>query len=262
MIPNKKYKIGLVLSGGGAKGFAHAGVLQALEEAGIRPDIIAGTSAGSIVGAFYAAGLSPKQICEEFIKHDKKDFLNLSGLRFGAGIFSHKDTLNFLQQSLPVQNFEDLQLPLRIVATDFDNGTYHVFDQGELAPRIMASCCVPIFFEPIVIDGVHYVDGGLFKNFPVSVIREECDFIIGVNVSPLVSEYKDNLKFIAERSYQYISKANTVDDKAACDLLIEVEEALKYGMFDLENALQIFEIGYQDIIRDIDNGTIDLSRMK
>ena len=70
MITNKKYKIGLVLSGGGAKGFAHAGVLQALEEAGIRPDIIAGTSAGSIVGAFYVAGLSPKQICEEFIKHD------------------------------------------------------------------------------------------------------------------------------------------------------------------------------------------------
>ncbi len=262
MKTKKPYRIGVVLSGGGAKGFAHAGVLQALEEAGIRPDIIAGTSAGSIVGAFYAAGLSPKQICEEFLKHEKREFMNIAGLRMGAGIFSHEDTLRFLQKSLPVQHFEDLKIPLRAVATDFDHGTYHVFDHGELAPRIMASSCVPIFFEPIVIDGTHFVDGGLFKNFPVSVIREECDFIIGVNVSPLISEYKESLKFIAERSYQYISKANTIDDKAACDVLIEVEEALKYGLFDLDNAWQIFEAGYQDIKQDIDNGVIDLSRFQ
>ncbi len=260
MKTKKKYRIGLALSGGGAKGFAHAGVLHALEEAGIVPDIIAGTSAGAIVGAFYAAGIPPRQICEEFLKHDRKDFMKFS--LFRAGLFSPQATIEFLQKTLPVQEFEELKIPLRVVATDFDHGTYHVFEHGELAPRVMASCCVPIFFEPIVIDGIHYLDGGLFKNFPVSVIRQECDMVIGVNVSPLVSEYKENIKFIAERSYQYISKANTLHDKAACDILIEIEEALNYGMFDLEQALTIFDIGYQDIKRDIDSGVIDLQRLR
>lgn len=254
-VPQPAYRIGLVLSGGGAKGFAHAGAIRALEEAGIRPDIIAGTSAGAIVGACYAAGLSPEQICREFLKHEKTDFMKVAFPR--NGFFSTAATEAFFRETIPAKRIEDTSIPLRVVATDFDHGRMQVFSEGELAPRLMASACVPIFFQPVEIDGTHYVDGGLFKNFPVSVIRDECRYIIGINVSPILPEYRNSIRFIAERSYHYMSKANSVADKQLCDCLVEIEEALKYGMFDLDKTMEIFELGYQDMKHEIEGGLLD-----
>jgi NTE family protein len=101
-----------------------------------------------------------------------------------------------------------------------------------------------------VINGVHYVDGGLFHNFPVSIIREECDKIIGVNVSPLVPQkYKQTIFHIAERSYHYMFRANTLEDREMCDMLIEAEEFGMYKTFDLENVDQIVKIGYAAAMR-------------
>lgn len=86
------------------------------------------------------------------------------------------------------KNIEDLQIPLVVVATDLDNGESHEFRSGPIVEAVTASCSIPIIFSPVVINGVHYVDGGLFHNFPVSIIREECERIIGVNVSPLIPQ--------------------------------------------------------------------------
>jgi len=110
---------------------------------------------------------------------------------------------------------------------------------------VTASCSIPILFSPVLIGGIHYVDGGLFRNFPVSVIREECERVIGVNVSPLIPQkYKQTLFHIAERSYHYLFRANTMEDREMCDVLIETEQFGQYKTFDLENVDEISGIGY------------------
>ena len=116
---------------------------------------------------------------------------------------------------------------------------------GPIVEAVTASCSIPIIFTPVVINGIHYVDGGLFHNFPVSIIREECERIIGVNVSPLIPQkYKQTLIHIAERSYHYMFRANTLEDREMCDVLIEAEEFGMYKTFDLENVAVISNIGY------------------
>ena len=109
---------------------------------------------------------------------------------------------------------------------------------------------MPIVFSPVLINGVHYVDGGLFRNFPVSTIRDECEYVIGVNVSPLIPQrYKQTLLHIAERTYHYVFKANAIEDRELCDILIEAKEVALYKTFDLENINQISEIGYEAAVK-------------
>ncbi|WP_286083454.1 patatin-like phospholipase family protein, partial [Parabacteroides goldsteinii] len=141
-------------------------------------------------------------------------------------------------------------IPMIVVATDLDNGESHEFSSGPIVEAVTASCSIPIIFSPVVINGVHYVDGGLFHNFPVSIIRDRCERVIGVNVSPLVPQkYKQTIFHIAERSYHYMFRANTLEDREMCDVLIEAEEFGMYKTFDLENVEQIARIGYDAAIR-------------
>ena len=238
------YKLGLALSGGGAKGFAHLGVFELLDECHLKPDIISGTSAGSIMGAFYADGYSPREIMELFSGREFFEFAQLQIPK--SGLFDTSRFRNFLKTYLRAKRIEELQIPLVIVATDLDHGLSKEFREGPLVEAITASCSMPIIFSPVEIDGVHYVDGGLFRNFPVSTIREECERIIGVNVSPLVPHrYKQTLFHIAERSYHYMFQANTMEDRELCDVLIEAKEFGLYKTFDLENVKLISQIGYE-----------------
>lgn len=247
----KQYKLGLALSGGGAKGFAHCGALQALEEFGLKPDIIAGTSAGSVVGALYAAGNSPIDICLAFMGKEFSNFVKF--LVPKAGFFDHSPFEAFLMQYLKAKRFDELQIPLYVVASDLDHGKSVVFKEGELGKCILASCCVPVIFNPVEIDGVHYVDGGIFRNFPVTPIRDICEEVIGINVSPLISaDYKQNILSIAQRSYHFMFKSNMLEDKKLCDILVEVEEAQQYSTFDLENIHQIFKLGYEDTVHTLE----------
>jgi len=239
-----KYNIGLALSGGGVKGFAHAGALMALEEEGIKPDIISGTSSGAVVGALYSAGHSPVDICNLFKNKEFNDFVEFTIPK--SGIFSTAGFLKFLKDNIKYKNLEDLPIPLFVVATNLDIGESMIFREGELHKRVMASACVPVLFNPIDINGVKYVDGGIFKNFPVSPIREICNTVIGINASPLVSEkYSKNIVGIAERSYHFMFRANTIEDKRMCDVLVEVESVMQYRTFDLNKVDVIFWQGYQ-----------------
>jgi NTE family protein len=239
----KTYKLGYALSGGGSKGFAHLGVIQALTEYGLKPDLISGTSAGAFAGVLYADGHSPKDILTFFEKKAFREFAEFTIPK--AGFFKNTRFNDFLKRHLKARTFEELQIPLHVVTTDIEKGESRVFNSGPLIHTIIASCTVPIIFTPVQIDGRHYVDGGLFKNFPVSVIRKKCDKIIGVNVSPLtVSEYKDSLKYIAERSFHYMSTSNTLLDRNLCDYLIESSQLSKYSMFDLDHVEEIYELGY------------------
>lgn len=238
-----KYSIGLVLSGGGVKGFAHAGALKALEERGIIPDIIAGTSAGAVVAALYAGGNSPHKIVELF---NDRAFNNLVELNIPKnGFFKPTGFIQLLKANIKARTFEELSIPIKVVSTNLDDGRYEVFSKGELIKKVTASACVPIIFNPMEINGKLYADGGIFKNFPVSIIRNECKIIIGINASPLVTEkYSKNIIGIAERSYHFMFRANTLEDKKMCDILVEVESAMQFKTFDLDKVEVIFQMGY------------------
>jgi len=252
----KPCELGIALSGGGAKGFAHLGVFKLLEKCGITPDIISGTSAGSLAGVLYADGYTSDEIKEIFKGKEFNEFASIQIPK--AGLFDMSRMKSFLQKHLRAKNIEDLKIPLVIIATDLDNGVSREFRHGPIKEAVMASCCVPIIFSPVEINGIHYVDGGLFRNFPVSNIRQECERIIGVNVSPLIpSKYKQTIWHIAERSYHYMFRANTLEDRSLCDLLIETESASDYKMFDLENVDQIVQIGYDAALNAFNDIVID-----
>lgn len=239
-----KYKLGLALSGGGAKGIAHLGILKVLDEKGVRPSIIAGTSSGALAGALYADGNSPDEIACFFKKKVFKEFAALAIPN--TGLFNTDPFHKFLKKHLKARTFEELKTPLKIVATDIANGKSVIFDKGPLIPAIIASCAYPIVFKPVEIDKIHYVDGGLFKNLPVTPIRFDCETVIGVNVSPLTKvEYKNSMLYIAERSFHYISVSNSMVDRKLCDILIETDRLSSFATFTLDHTQEIFDIGYE-----------------
>ncbi|MDL2228268.1 patatin-like phospholipase family protein [Odoribacter sp. OttesenSCG-928-L07] len=238
----KPYRIGLALSGGGIKGLCHAGAIKALEEYGVKPHVISGVSAGSIVGALYADGYSPDEIGDFF---HKVSFREMASLEMSGGLFNINEFEKFLKKKLRAETFEELQIPLRIVATNLDNGHCVTFSQGKLLEKIIASCSLPVLFSPKKIDNVNYVDGGVLKNFPASTIREECDILIGINASPMIAkEYKRGIKNVAMRSYHFMMKSNILHDKEVCDILIEPTDMGNYDTFDLGKSNEIFEVGY------------------
>ncbi len=239
----KPFQIGIAMSGGGIKGLCHAGVLKALEEKGIKPDIISGVSSGSVVGALYADGYSPNEIASFF---EDISFRQMTKIQIPDGGFFKIDAFErFLSKKLRAKTFEDLKIPLRIVATDLDKGKTVVFSSGSLIEPIVASCSIPVLFSPRIIDGVRYVDGGVLKNFPVSTIRSECEKVIGINASPMVTdEYKPTILNVATRSYHFMFKANILADKELCDLLIEPVDMGNYETFDVDKGREIFELGY------------------
>ncbi|NLO72276.1 MAG: patatin-like phospholipase family protein [Porphyromonadaceae bacterium] len=239
----KPYKIGLALSGGGIKGMCHAGALKALEENSIKPDIISGVSAGAIVAALYADGHSPDEIGKIFEHIEFRKMTKLQ--RPSGGFFTTKPFERFLGSKLRAKTFEELQIPIRIVATNLDTGQIEIFTKGNLLEAAMASSTVPVLFNPKIINGNHYVDGGVLKNFPVSTIRDDCEKVIGINASPMTTaEYKKSVMGIAMRTYHFMFKSNILNDKALCDVLIEPVDVGNYEMFETDKSREIFDLGY------------------
>jgi NTE family protein len=248
-----RYKVGLALSGGGAKGFAHAGVIKALEERGIRPDVIAGTSAGSIVGALYADGCTPEEIIELFNHASFSKFASIARSR--SGLFKIDNFKKALKNKLTATRFEELKIPTYINATDMLHGKNVFFNSGPLLDVVIASCSVPIIFEPVEIEGIPYSDGGLICNFPVEVLRQQCEYVIGVNVGPVELDDREQLRLLdmAQRTYFFIRKASVLSVKDRCDLLIEPPQIDRYGMFDAEKNKEIYNLGYHAALKVLDN---------
>lgn len=241
---NKKYQIGYALSGGFIKGFAHLGVMQALLEHDIKPEIISGVSAGALAGVFYADGNEPHEVLKYFSGHKFQDLTKLVIPK--KGLFDLCEFIDFLKTNLRAKNLEELQIPLIITATDLDHGRMVHFHKGAIAERVAASCCMPILFAPVKIDGTHFVDGGLMQNLPVSTVRRICDKVVAVNVSPIMAqEYKVNIVNIAMRSFHFMFRANTFPEREKCDLLIEPYNLYGYGNTELEKAEEIFDQGYK-----------------
>lgn len=241
----KKHNIGYALSGGGARGFAHLGAIKALEERRLKPDIIAGTSAGALAGVFYADGFAPDEIVDMFKDTKFKQFVEFTLPT--SGLFRSTGLYDFIKKNLRSKTFDQLQIPFTAVATDWEKGRYVSFAKGDkLVDAVVASCCVPLVFSPIKIDGRYYVDGGVLKNLPASVIKDHCNVLFGVNVAmAMPAEDKNNLKYFAERTFTMMATSNTLADKKLCNVLIETEGLDKYWMFDLSHTDEIVETGYQ-----------------
>ena len=255
-----KYNIGYALSGGFIKGFAHLGIMQALHEHGIKPEILSGVSAGALAAVFYADGKEPFHIVELFEHHSFKELTTFSINK--QGLLKLDSFIDFLNSNLESKMIEELKIPTIITATDLDHGRIVSFKKGKIAERLAASCCMPILFAPIRINNTYYVDGGILMNLPVSPIRKECEKVIALNVDPLVAdEYSKNVVSIALRAYHFIFQANTLPQKGIADLLIESYGLEEYSNRELERAEEIFEKGYNTATELLDrllleNGTI------
>lgn len=240
----KKFETGLVLSGGAVRGFVHLGVLKALEEHDLKPDIISSVSAGSIAGAFYADGFRPEEILEIFKAKHLFELMQVTVPR--TGFFSAKGIRTTLENNLRAKTFRELKIPLIIAATDVLKGTIRYFSKGNLVEAILASSCVPVLFEIITIDGVQYVDGGVINNMPVEPLAGKCRKLIGVYIIPAGEIQKvKGIMHMAERAF-YLSMASKIMDKESMfDLFISPREIVEYGFFDLKKADELFKLGYK-----------------
>ena len=255
-----EYKIGIALSGGGVRGVAHVGVLQALREYGIEPDCIAGNSAGAIVGALYAAGYSADETLE-FFKVKSPFRWSKIALRKAGFIDTEKVVADFLEY-FPEDSFEALPKELFVTATDLVNARLEIFNSGPLVSALLASSSMPMVFTPTEIEGRWFSDGGILNNFPVEPLKVLCDSIIGVYASPLRTTDHSDLKSFLSVSYRafevgmYYNSRRKFHD---CDVLLCPEGLTRFGVFDTKSLQEIFEVGYQATIDRIDSirGVLD-----
>jgi len=244
---NKK-TVGVALSGGGAKAIAQLGVLAAMEEINLQPDIISGVSAGAMIGALYADGMTPKEIML-FLK--QSNFFRLVTLNIPKkGLLSTRQLEKVLHATLKAKTFEELKIPLIVNASNISKGEPVYFQTGTIVDKLVASSSIPIVFAPKVIHGDQYVDGGIFSNIPAKIIRDKCDILVGVHVNPIVPNgYSRNVFEIAERVFHLTIQSNTLEEKKACDIVIETVETKNFSMFDMSKSKKIFDIGYEYAMR-------------
>jgi NTE family protein len=241
--------IGLTLSGGGTKGLAHAGVLKFLNEIGLEPDQIAGTSSGAIVSSLYAWGKKPEEILEFFKsiyffhwKHftfRKAGFIDSSAFRdYFHGIFGEA-TLG------------DLPYKMHLTATDLVSGKLRIFgDEIKIADAVLASSAFPGIISPYEIEGRLYGDGGIVNHFPTDILQGRCDTNIGIYVSPIQKIQKEDLssiKAVTTRAYDLLSANSNMQKFTLCDWVISPEELALYSTFETNKQRmdEIFNIGYE-----------------
>jgi NTE family protein len=177
-------RIGLALGGGAARGFAHVGVIQVLEEAGIRPSLVAGTSAGSLVAAIYASGKSGAQLQQVAETMEEAAIADWSLQIFSRGALRGEALARYVNGQVNSRLIENMPLPLGIVATDLNSGADTLFQRGDTGTAVRASSAVPAVFQPVKIAGRDYVDGGLVSPVPVRAARKMgAELVIAVDIS-------------------------------------------------------------------------------
>jgi NTE family protein len=286
-------KIGLVLSGGGATGLVHIGVLKALEERGIPIDFITGTSAGALVGSMYASGYSPEEI-ENYVLSEDFQLMTKGRLkatqRFlyrendgDAGMMDFSFSIDSLiKKSLPTNfitssfldfemmrilgitgavcnnDFDNLFVPFRCVASDITNKKSIVFEKGNLNEAVRASMTYPFYVNPIRVDGNLLFDGGLYNNFPADVMYQEFDpdFIIGSNVSGNAAPPKEN-DLISQITNMLVTYS---DFTLPCDAGIMIEPKTNISTFEFGSVEQAIKDGYNWTIRYLDSVQFHLNR--
>lgn len=272
-----KKKFGLALGGGGAKGIFHIGVLRVLEKNKLIPDMISGTSIGSLVGAMFASGMTTEEIqnkAELFIDSDEfKDSsvgklskiltevknnsfsekfyrgfnkLSLMQLLYKPGLFGKEDYHELIDYLVPDVKIEDLKISFRAIATDLKTGALIVMSKGSLRDAVLASCNVPMAFEPVKINGLELVDGGVASQVPVNTLRKEgMDIIVAVPVNSLElskeAEY-DSAIDVLERIADIIQIHLQNSEIREADLVVE-NESQAINWTDFKSSLKLIEEG-------------------
>lgn len=252
-------KTGLVLSGGGYRGIAHIGVLKALEEADIAPDMIAGTSAGAVIGALYAQGHSTENMLK-FFKGLK--LLSFNNYAFGKpGWVDPESFYDVFKEYFPEDSFESLRIPLLVTTTNILNGELEVFSNGPLIDTLLASAAFPGFFAPVEMGAGYYVDGGVLNNFPVNLLRQEVDLLIGVYVNPFDKVSKSDIKHsinVLDRVMKIMTAMESLEKLNMCDLLVYPKAIRKYSTF-IENDLDaIYDLGYREARKKLQEASQDI----
>ena len=220
--PKKIPKLGLALGGGAARGFAHIGVLQVLEEEGIKPSLVVGTSAGSVVASFYASGKTGQQLQWLADTMDETQFTDWANPFSGRGILRGEALGKYINSQLNGMKIEDMKLPLGIVATDLRTGDGILFRRGDVATAVRASSAVPSVFEPVQIAGKDFVDGGLVSPVPVRYARQMgADLVLAVDISSRPEDAKttDMLKVLLQ-TFSIMSKSISQLELTQADVVV------------------------------------------
>ncbi len=246
----KNTRIGIAFGGGGTRGFAHLGVIKAFEEYGIKAsdfDFITGTSAGSIVGAFYAAGMCYAQMLEI------AQSINESEIRTNKIPFMPSKTdgiQNLIKQNLGDINIENLPIPFAAVACDIKTTREVILTKGNLAKAIAGSCCVPGIFVPVEFGDYHLCDGGLKNTIPASVPKKfGCDYVVGVDVNKDRTYGTDSLKVIdvASCSIRILMENTAIRGYLAADVMIG-PETRRFKASKTDGMMDMIEEGYKEAI--------------
>jgi NTE family protein len=233
--------VGLALSGGAARGMAHVGVLQVLEREGVPVDCIAGTSAGSVVGAAYAAGIRGDRLLDMALEIRWRKIARPVWPRLGFVSFAKLEA--YLIRVGGDLTFADLQMPYAAVAADLETGCPVILREGRLAPAVRASCSVPVFVTPIELDGRLLADGGVVNNLPISVVRDlGADVVIAVNLILPPERRPTSLAGVLAATLETVL-ARAHDDPATADVHIPVPLRSLGSLLRLSAAREMMALG-------------------
>lgn len=250
----EKIKIGIALSGGGVRGIVHIGVLAALHEHDIYPDIVSGASAGSLAGVYYCSGKTIEEMMR-FVTQNSFFKMFSFGFRRG-GISSMRRLKRKLKKYIDARTFEELELPLSVAISNLNTGKVEYIDSGELLDVIVASCSVPILFKPVKIGDYKFVDGGLLANAPVQPLLGKANFTIAVNLIPRVEVSNKDLNSllgVAMRCFDLSALNNINPHLKKCDIIIEPKLLYRYSRFSVKNVEELFNLGYDEAINMMDD---------
>jgi len=237
-------RLGLVLSGGAARGFAHIGVLRAFEENGIKIDCISGSSSGALIGLFYASGKTPDEMLEIAKRIKKSKLKTIGPFHFGTAGLDYVEQL--LEKHIEQRRFEELYKPLFVCATNFQTGEYKIFSSGEILPALRASTAIPIKYGEQIIDGVVYIDGGMVNNLPVEPLRECCSTVMGVSINPVAYKNgKMKIRHKIMRLTEFLLNENEARRISLCDYHLEVAGLGNIGFEDYDRVCEIHDLGYR-----------------
>lgn len=250
---DKRIKLGLVLGGGGCRGFGHIGVIKAFDELGIDFDFVAGTSAGSIIGALYAYGKTGEEMQKLVLGLKKKDIFS-GGIPFVKPLKTEKleKLLNDIFGDVTV--FSELKKPLTVVCTDLKTGKEIDFDYGDVAKIVSASCAVPGVFTPVVYEDMHLIDGGVRNNVPVDVVRKMgANVVFAVDVNHLRGTGTVSLS-----ATSVVSQSIGIMMQAKVDKTLELADLIfkpsleQFSPLKFDGVEEMIEIGYNTVIKNKD----------
>lgn len=220
-------RVALVLGGGGARGFAHVGVIRVLEDAGVPVELVVGTSVGSLVGALYAGDRNSYALEALARRLERRDFFDfgLAPALFGTGLASGRRLEAFVREHQGVERIEQLRIPFAAIATDLATGEEVVLRSGDLARAVRASCAIPGVFEPVEWEGRLLIDGGVVRNLPVKVARAMgADVVIAVDVTAITGEARPtNFVEVILRAVNIVVHAEVEAARAEADVLLAPE---------------------------------------